>query len=313
MLGAGGMYSSVREMASFLSFQLAGGVIHGRRLIPADLVRALYTPQFTLPGQKAGYGFGVNSRPFHGATLVFHGGGGYGYSTDQRWVPEYGVGVAVLTNGAEGDNFVSDLADRTLQAMILAKRGALPPDEPLPWTRKPVIATPAEELKRLEGTYLVGAQLTGFRLEADRLHIVRGKRTDPLDALSGTQFVRGGDLYEFVLDDRGAVQEIRNHGDNGVSFFVPNDSPRDPPGPAKPKWTPFLGVYHATAYGQDVESRVTLKNGYIYWNDRLKLKEYSPGLFFTADGDSVEFGRDTVEYGNRHFQRLSGPNKKNGE
>ncbi len=313
MLGAGGMYSSAREMAKFISFQLSGGVIQGRQLIPADLVRALYAPQFTLPGQTAGYAFGVNSRPFHGATLVFHGGGGYGYSTDQRWVPEYGVGVVVLTNGAEGDNFVSDLADRTLQAMILAKQGAVPPDDPLPWTKKPVIATPAEDLKRLEGTYLVGSQLTGFRLEAGRLHIVRGKRSDPLGALSTTQFVRGGDLYEFVLDDRGAVQEVRNHGDNGVSCWVPNDSPRDPPGLAKPEWTPFLGVYHATAYGQDVESRVTLKNGSLYWNDRLKLKEYRPGLFFTADGDSVEFGRNTVEYGNRHFQRLPGPNGKKEE
>ena len=303
MLGAGGMYSSASDMAKFISFHLAGGVAQGRRLIPADVLRTQYVPQFTLPGARAGYALGVNSRPYHGATLVFHGGGGYGYSTDQRWVPEFGLGVVVLTNGEEGDNFVSDLADRTLQALILAKRGAVPPDEPLPWTREPVIAIKAEELKRLEGSYLVGAQLTSFRVEGDRLHIVRGKRDNPLDALSPTRFVRGGDLYEFLLDDRGSVREVRNHGDNGVSFFVPNDSPRDPPGPAKPEWTAFLGVYHATAYGQDVEGRVTLKNGYVYWNDRLKLREYRPGLFFTADGDSVEFGRDAVEYGNRHFRR----------
>ncbi len=303
MLGAGGLYSSARDMAKFISFHLAGGVAQGRRLIPADVLRTQYVPQFTLPGARAGYALGVNSRPYHGATLVFHGGGGYGYSTDQRWVPEFGLGVVVLTNGEEGDNFVSDLADRTLQALILAKRGVVPPEEPLPWTREPVIAIKAEELKRLEGSYLVGAQLTSFRVEGDRLHIVRGKRDNPLDALTPTRFVRGGDLYEFLLDDRGSVREVRNHGDNGVSFFVPNDSPRDPPGPAKPEWTAFLGAYHATAYGQDVEGRVALKNGYVYWNDRLKLREYRQGLFFTADGDTVEFGRDAVEYGNRHFGR----------
>jgi hypothetical protein len=33
------------------------------------------------------------------------------------------------------------------------------------------------------------------------------------------------------------------------------------------------------------------------------LTEYRPGLFFTPDGDSVQFGEGTAEYGNRHFQR----------
>ncbi len=174
MLAAGGMYSTVRDMAKFISFHLAGGIAQGRRLLSTDALRAMYIPQFPLPGQKAGYGLGVNSRPYHGATLLFHGGGGYGYSTDQRWVPEYKVGVVILSNGDGGDNFVADLADRALQEMIRAKRGDLPPDEPLPWTQEPVVTPKLEELRRLEGSYLVGAQLTVFRLEGNRLHLVRG-------------------------------------------------------------------------------------------------------------------------------------------
>ncbi len=136
----------------------------------------------------------------------------------------------VLSNGEEGDNFVADLADRALQAMIRAKRGALPPDEPLSWTREPLVNLKPDRLRRLEGSYLVGAQLTTVRVEGDRLHIVRGARDLPLDAHSPTRFGRGGDLYEFLLDDRGRVREVRNHGDNGVSFLVPNDSPGEPAG-----------------------------------------------------------------------------------
>src|SRR5262249_12874454 len=79
MLAAGGMYSTARDMAKFSSFHLAGGTAQGRRLIiSADALRAMSTPQFPRPGQKAGYGLGVNSRAYHGATLLFHGGGGYG-------------------------------------------------------------------------------------------------------------------------------------------------------------------------------------------------------------------------------------------
>ena len=254
MLAAGGMYSTARDMAKFLSLHLAGGTAKGRRLISAGALRAMYTPQFPLPGQKAGYGLGVNSRPYHGATLLFHGGGGYGYTTDHRWVPEYKVGVVILTNGDGGDNFVTDLADRALKEMILAKRGALPPDERLPWTQEPVITPRLDELRRLEGSYLVGSQLITFRLEGDRLHLVRGKRAEPLDAHSPTRFSRGLNHYEFLFDDRGRVRLVRNAGDNGVSFLVPNDSPRDPAGPAKPEWARFLGVYHARAYGEDNES-----------------------------------------------------------
>src|SRR5205823_547477 len=44
---------------------------------------------------------------------------------------------------------------------------------------------------------------------------------------------------------------------------------------------------------------------YLSWNGKLKLTEHRPGLFFTADGDSVQFGEDTVEYGNRHYRRVS--------
>ncbi len=307
MLAAGGMYSTCGDMAKFIAFQLAGGTVQGRRLISADALRAMSTPQFPLPGQKAGYGLGVNSRPYHGATLLFHGGGGYGYSTDHRWVPEDKVGVVILSNGDGGDNFVADLADRALQEMIRTKRAALPPDEPLPWTQEPVVTLKLEELRRLEGSYLVGAQLTAFRLEGDRLHIVRGKRSEPLDAHSPTRFSRGLNLYQYLFDGQGRVREVQNHGDNGVSFLLPNDSPRDPAGPAKPEWARFLGVYHARVYGQDNETPVVFKNGHLYWNDRLKLREYRPGLFFTADGDSVQFGEDTVEYANRHFRRVKRP------
>jgi hypothetical protein len=210
-----------------------------------------------------------------------------------------------LSNGDGGDNFVVDLADRTLREMIRAKRGTLPPDEPLPWQREPVITPGLEQLRRLEGSYLVGAQLAVFRREGGRLHITRGRRTEPLDAHSPTRFSRGLNLYEFLLDDRGRVREVQNHGDNGVTIFLPNDSPLDPAGPDKPGWKGFVGVYHARSYGLDDEAPVALKIGHLYWNGRLKLAEYRPGLFFTADGDSVQYGKDSARYGNRHYRRVN--------
>ena len=108
MLAAGGMYSTRATWRSSSRSTWRAGSPRADAFISADALKAMYTPQFPLPGQKAGYGLGVNSRPYHGATLLFHGGGGYGYSTDQRWVPEYKVGVVILSNGDGGDNFVAE-------------------------------------------------------------------------------------------------------------------------------------------------------------------------------------------------------------
>ena len=300
--GAGGLHATARDMARFISFHLAGGLAKGRRLVAPEVLKQMYVPQFTLPGQKAGYGLGVSCRPYHGATLAFHGGGGYGFSTDQRWVPEYGVGVVVLSNGEGGDNFVANLADRSLQAMIRAKRGALPQDEPLPWTREPLVNLEADKIRRLEGSYLVGAQVTSFRVDGNRLQLCVEAR--PAAGCAFAHAIRPRrDLYEFILNEQGRVREVHNHGDNGVSFLVPNDSPADAAGPGKAEWTRYLGRYQAKAYGQDDERTISLKRGYLYWDNRLKLTEYQPGLFFTADGDSVQFREGTVEYGNRLFRR----------
>jgi CubicO group peptidase (beta-lactamase class C family) len=234
---------------------------------------------------------------------LFHGGGGYGYATDQRWVPEHKVGVVVLTNSEGGDNFVADVADRLLQHMIRARKGALPPDKPLPGVGETVANVAPEALRRLEGTYIISSQMITFRVDAGRLHRIRGKRDDVLDAYSPTLFGCAGQTYEFVTDEQGNVREVHNAGDNGVSVFVRNDSASDAAGQFRTEWDRYLGAYRARAYGVEDEKSVTRKNGYLYWNDRLKLMEYRPGLFFTADGESVEFGRDGVDYGNRHFHR----------
>jgi CubicO group peptidase (beta-lactamase class C family) len=304
MLAAGGMYASARDMAKFVSFHLAGGCVKGRRLVVSEALRAMYTPQFVVAGQTAGYGLGVNARPYHGATLLFHGGGGYGYATDQRWVPEHKVGVVVLTNGEGGDNFVADVADQVLQEMIRAKTGSLALDKPLPGVGETVINPEPEILRPLEGTYIISSQTITFRANAGRLHLIRGKRDQILDAYSPTRFGGAGQTYEFVTDERGKVPEVRNAGDNGVSVFVRNDSLEDAPGRFRSEWDRYVGDYRARAYGLEDVKSVTRKNGYLYWNDRLKLTEYRENLFFTADGDAVEFGRDSVDYGNRHFHRV---------
>src|SRR5262245_21853 len=128
MIPAGGMYSTVKDMAKYISFHLSGGKIGSKQIIGENLLKEMYTPQFPIEGQVGGYGFGIVSEPLHSGTLLHHGGGGYGYLTYQMWTPQYQVGVAVLTNFPSSNPY--GIAMNVLRGMITVKYGTVPQTEP---------------------------------------------------------------------------------------------------------------------------------------------------------------------------------------
>ena len=84
----------------------------------------MYEPQFAVKNLVGGYGLGIEANPRFGAMVVSHGGGGYGYLTTQKWIPEYGIGVVVLTNQVNHPDAHYVIADET--------SGSQPSREPSP-------------------------------------------------------------------------------------------------------------------------------------------------------------------------------------
>src|SRR5262249_693207 len=66
MVPSGGMYSTVKDMAKFVSFHLAGGKVNGKQVIQAESLKAMYAPQFPIAGQLSGYGLGIDRQPWRG-------------------------------------------------------------------------------------------------------------------------------------------------------------------------------------------------------------------------------------------------------
>ncbi|MGY0503846.1 serine hydrolase [Luteimonas sp. e5] len=119
--GAGGLYSSVNDMARWMRMQLAGGLAaDGTRLFetrrqqrmwsvltpipvtpPAVPELAPMTPNFL------GYGEGWMLSDYRGDKLVWHTGGWPGMVSRLTLVPERGIGVVVLTNQEVGAAFHS--------------------------------------------------------------------------------------------------------------------------------------------------------------------------------------------------------------
>jgi len=121
--GAGGLYSSVHDMAKWMRVQLDAGVISGegesaRRLFSAARSRGMWTmltpipvPEPSVPALAAakpnylGYGEGWTLSDYRGRKLVSHTGGWPGMVSRVTLLPEHGLGIVVLTNQEVGAAF----------------------------------------------------------------------------------------------------------------------------------------------------------------------------------------------------------------
>ncbi|MDP2955339.1 MAG: serine hydrolase [Longimicrobiales bacterium] len=110
---AGGVISSVHDMAQWMNAQLAAGQGDGVRLFSEARQREMWSVQNPLavsPGYQErypsthfrGYGMGWSLNDYLGRKVMSHGGGYDGMYSQVALVPEEGLGVVVLTNGMTG-------------------------------------------------------------------------------------------------------------------------------------------------------------------------------------------------------------------
>jgi hypothetical protein len=83
-----------------------------------------------------------------------------------------------------------------------------------------------------------------------------------------------------------------------------NDGPADTPGPNKKEWQKYVGDYRMLEWGKALDPiKVHLKNGHLYVDDRKLVAEHEPGLFFSADGEALDFRRETPTWFSIPIQR----------
>ncbi len=94
---AGAINSSARDMAEWLRFMLAGGVVNGQRLVSEKGFNELVTKQMTVAG-KIGYGLGWFLREWDGHKVIEHGGNIDGFNAQVALMPDQKLGFVLLTN-----------------------------------------------------------------------------------------------------------------------------------------------------------------------------------------------------------------------
>jgi hypothetical protein len=81
--------------------------------------------------------------------------------------------------------------------------------------------------------------------------------------------------------------------------FHKPEKPADSAGPDKPDWKAYLGIYRMLTWGrsQGSTAKIGIDNGYLTYNG-TRCREHLPELFFTFDGEALDFRGTIATYAN---------------
>ena len=115
---AGGVWTSAHDFARYVQLELAGGKLpDGKRLVSEENLfarRRIHVPI----GEDHGYGMGMAVGTRYRTPVVHHGGDLPGYHSDFAALPEYGVGMVILTNANNGELIRGPLTRRLLEVLF---------------------------------------------------------------------------------------------------------------------------------------------------------------------------------------------------
>jgi hypothetical protein len=222
--------------------------------------------------------------------------------------PELGFGVLMLTNKADHGLTLLPL-EKIIEDLVCERFGPIPENEPC-----------IETMEKLSPDDPRIQSVLGRYWESDHWTIgweegILGLRINAQDFHPLSFYDDAGELVGFY----GTSNEIRfipSFGDQPATmvsidrrllnsdFRAFNDGPFDPPGPGKKAWEAYLGAYEVLWDHEPMESiKITLRNGYLYYGE-VKCVEHEPGLFFTCDGEAIDFRSDPPTAANLILRKM---------
>jgi len=292
LIPSGGVYISAQDMATYASFHLGKGTLHGKTLLERCWWDEMHG--FALGGD---YGLGViRSEVQYGQKalrLLGHKGGGFGFGSVFSYCPEARLAWAAFFNRPAGYR----LGNNLLKGILTAKYG--------------------ERVPRLRSEELAPIQLTERQLRALAGNYI-GRNANTTLSLNGGSLVKQEDGVPSTLQFTSPTDAFFRNEEHDIAHyrFYPatdkaplhvecsetekdldwNGRHDDPPGPNKLEWRRYLGKYVIYQWGvRALDVTIDLQDGYLCLNDTRLIREFYPGLFFTSDGEAVDFrGREAT-------------------
>ncbi len=203
---AGAMWSTARELGVFLQMLTSEGVAaDGERVVSAQHLRHTWQPGVSVPPNPelpavvnaglAAYGLGWFVGEFGGQTLISHSGGTFGFSSELAFLPEAGLGIAVLANDPVCGALLSYAAQYRLFELVFDL-------DPLVETEFGLFAGAIDAQRRL-------VQLLLGEVDADAARAIEGRFGHPelgeIDVRwrNGALIVDAGEIWSRIVPMRG--------------------------------------------------------------------------------------------------------------
>lgn len=120
---AGAAWSTVRDLARYVSLELGEGTLDGKVVISKENMQRRRTPQVKID-ENSSYGLGLFVQSDRGVKVLHHGGNTLGFTSDLFVLPEHGLGVVLLTNAGGANNFRRAVRRRFLELLFDGKETA---------------------------------------------------------------------------------------------------------------------------------------------------------------------------------------------
>jgi CubicO group peptidase (beta-lactamase class C family) len=115
---AGASWSNARDTARYLITQLSKGFEpDGRRVVSERNLTATWEPQVEVQA-GAHYGLGWVVLAHEGQRLLTHAGGTSGFTSELAFLPDAGLGIAILSNAQNANLFVGAVRSRILELVF---------------------------------------------------------------------------------------------------------------------------------------------------------------------------------------------------
>ena len=140
---AGNLYSTVNDLARFLSALFADGRGPEGPIVTPETLREMTTPQCVPEGERGRFGLGFALGTLDGHPTIGHGGAVYGFATSLAALPDERLGVVVATSRDCANTSTERIAQYALRLMLAAKAGA---DLPVMESTEPIEPARTREL-----------------------------------------------------------------------------------------------------------------------------------------------------------------------
>jgi CubicO group peptidase (beta-lactamase class C family) len=303
LIPSGGVYTSARDMSAYLAFHLGRGALAGRTLLQTSVWDVMHG--FSLGGD---YGLGIiRTELRYGDTpirMLGHKGGGFGFGCVCNYCPDAQLAWVALFNRPTSASyrFGAELIDSLLVRRYGTRRARMPLSD------LSTIQLPKREMQGFIGNYVGRSSAAQIKFANDALVVQAGTTVTPVNFVSPVDLClvdADGEsvTYRYVGEAPGEPKHLEcSIGEDSLDY---NDGPADLPGPGLPAWDAYLGRYQIDLWGKPTESvAIHRHNGYLYLNERRLIVETEPGLFFTADGEAVDFRSGVATWRNIRLRRM---------